>query len=39
MIVGDPSIFAIESGITKAYERPSFLALGFFVLHVGAATA
>jgi hypothetical protein len=35
MIVGDPSVFAIESGITEAYERLSFRALGFFVIHVG----
>jgi hypothetical protein len=35
MIVGTPSIFAIESGITHAYERLSFRALGYFVLHLG----
>ena len=35
MIVGDPTIFAIESIITEAYERLSFLALGLFVIHVG----
>ena len=35
MIVGDPDTFAIESGITKAFERLSFRALGFFVIHVG----
>ncbi len=35
MIIGDPSTFAIESGITVAYDRLSFLALGFFVLHIG----
>lgn len=34
MIVGDPSIFAIESCITLAYERLSFRALGFFVVHI-----
>jgi hypothetical protein len=34
MIVGDASIFAIESEITLAYDRLSQLALGFFVLHV-----
>jgi hypothetical protein len=34
MIVGNPSIFAIESSITTAYERPSFRALGFFVIFV-----
>jgi hypothetical protein len=35
VIIGDPSVFAIESGITSAYERLSFRALGFFVIHVG----
>ena len=35
MIVGDPSIFAIESSFTCAYERLSFRALGYFVIHVG----
>ncbi|WP_010587137.1 Imm42 family immunity protein [Schlesneria paludicola] len=32
MIVGDPSVFAIESHIACAYERLSALALGFFVI-------
>ena len=35
MIVGNPSVIAIESRITCAYERLSFRALGFFVIHVG----
>jgi Immunity protein 42 len=35
MTVGDPSIFALESGITRAYERKSFRALGFFTIHIG----
>jgi len=35
MIVGNPSVFAIESSITNAYERLSVLALGFFMIHVG----
>ncbi len=35
MIVGNPSVFAIESSITRAYERLSFRALGFFVIHAG----
>ncbi len=35
MVVGDPSRFAIESGITVAYERLGFRALGFFVIHIG----
>jgi hypothetical protein len=34
MIVGDPNIFAIESRVTLAYDRPSQLALGFFAIHV-----
>jgi Immunity protein 42 len=34
MIIGDQSVFAIESGITHAYERLSFRALGFFVIHI-----
>jgi len=33
--VGDKSQFAIESGITRAYQRLSFLALGYFVIFVG----
>jgi hypothetical protein len=35
MLVGNPSLFAIESSITHAYERLSFRALGSFVIHVG----
>lgn len=35
MIVGDPSAFAIESEISCAFERVSFRALGFFVIHLG----
>jgi len=35
MIIGDPAAFAIESKIAHAYERLSFRALGFFVIHVG----
>jgi hypothetical protein len=34
MTVGDTSIFAIESKITRAFERLSFRGLGFFVIHV-----
>lgn len=34
MIIGDPSVLAIESDITRAYERLSFRALGFFVIYV-----
>jgi hypothetical protein len=35
MIIGDKSIFAIESYITQAYERLGFRALGYFVIYVG----
>ena len=35
MLVGDKSIFAIESGITRAYEGAGFHALGFIVIYVG----
>lgn len=35
VIIGDPSVIAIESKITQAYGRISFRALGLFVLHVG----
>jgi Immunity protein 42 len=35
MMIGNRAVFAIESEITRAYERLSFRALGFFVLHVG----
>lgn len=34
MIIGDPSVLAIESGITQAYEQLSFRALGFFSVYV-----
>ena len=34
MIVGNSSIFAIESEITQGYERVSLRALGFFVIHI-----
>lgn len=35
MIIGNTSLFVIESSITKAYERLSFRGLGFFIIHVG----
>lgn len=36
MIVGNPSKLAIESSITVAFESSSsFLALGYFILHIG----
>ena len=34
MLIGDPSVLAIESEVTRAYARRSFLALGSFVIHV-----
>jgi len=34
MIVGDPTVLAIESGIMEAYQELTFRALGFFVIHV-----
>jgi len=34
MFIGDTSRFALESGITKAYERLGFRALGFFVIWI-----
>jgi len=34
MTIGDTSTFAIESEITRAFERPSWRGLGFFVIHV-----
>jgi hypothetical protein len=34
MIIGNPEIFALESSITEAYERLSFRALGYFVIHI-----
>jgi immunity protein 42 of polymorphic toxin system len=33
-MIGNASVLAIESSITLAYERLSFRALGFFVIHV-----
>lgn len=35
MIIGDPSVFAIESRITEAYAKVGLRALGFFVIYVG----
>jgi hypothetical protein len=34
MIVGHPETFAIESGITEAYEYPGLMALGYFIIHI-----
>jgi hypothetical protein len=35
LIIGNPSGLAIESNITRAYQRVSFRALGFFIIYVG----
>src|ERR1043165_6343307 len=35
MLIGDPNRFAIESEMSRAYERPSLLGLGFFLIHLG----
>src|SRR5688500_2266909 len=34
MVVGNTQKLAIESGITCAYEQPSLIALGVFLIHV-----
>src|ERR1700739_2130256 len=34
MVVGDPNVFAVESGITEAYEYLGLMALGYFVIHI-----
>lgn len=34
LIVGNPSVFALESGMTQAYKQLSQRALGFFTIHV-----
>jgi hypothetical protein len=34
MTIGDTSTFAIESEITRAFQKPSWRGLGFFVIHV-----
>ena len=34
MLCGNPATFAIESTITKAYERLGFRGLGYFVIHI-----
>lgn len=34
MMVGDASLFALESCISKAYARLSLRALGFFAIHI-----
>jgi Immunity protein 42 len=34
LIIGEPSVFAVESSITEAYEELYLRALGFFVIYV-----
>lgn len=34
MIVGDSSTFALESGLSCAFEAPGKLALGYFSIHI-----
>ena len=34
MIVGNPTVFAIESKISQAYERLSLRGIGYFTIHV-----
>ncbi len=34
MIIGNPTLFAIESEITTAYHSLHFLALGYFSIHI-----
>jgi Immunity protein 42 len=38
MIVGQPSVCAIESEISRAYQRPGVRGLGYFVIHLGGLT-
>jgi Immunity protein 42 len=35
MIIGDRSVFAIESSIAEALESPGQLGIGYFVIHLG----
>jgi hypothetical protein len=35
IIIGDPNLFAIESGITTVLKSQSQLAIGHFVIHIG----
>jgi hypothetical protein len=35
MLVGDTSVFAIESEITAAHHQMGFRALGYFTIHIG----
>ncbi len=37
-MVGDPHLFAIDSSVTKAYERLSFRGLGYFLIHILSAS-
>lgn len=38
MVVGNPSVVAVESTITRAFQRPSRRALGFFAIHLDGKT-
>jgi hypothetical protein len=38
MTIGHPAVFAVESRITRAYERLSLRALGFFTIHIQGQT-
>lgn len=38
MTAGDTSTFAIESEVTRAFQKPSWRGLGFFVIHVAGHT-
>jgi hypothetical protein len=33
-MIGDPTVFALESDVKEYYECPSLLALGYYVIHV-----
>jgi len=35
MLIGDPCLFALESEMSRAYERLSFRGLGYFLIHIG----
>jgi hypothetical protein len=35
MMFGDPRQFALESKMSRAYERPGLRGLGFFLIHLG----
>ncbi len=35
MLIGDPSVFAIESGVSRHLVSRSQMAVGYFLIHVG----